>query len=128
MKMISILSGIGAAALLATGCVEKRVVYVPAQPAYTAPVTPPPASATAPATPSAQANAPEQSAASPPAQTPSGTTVEAPVPPPAPMAEVVPVAPGPEYAWTPGFWSWNGVTWVWVRGAWVVRPRVGAVW
>src|SRR5690348_6216944 len=121
MKTISILSGIGAAALLATGCVEKRVVYVPAQPAYTAPVTPPPASATAPATPPAQSNVPEQSAASAPAQPPpSSMAVEAPVEAPAPMAEVVPVAPGPEYAWTPGFWSWDGVTWVWVRGAWVV--------
>ena len=54
--------------------------------------------------------------------------VEAPATPPAPMVETVPFAPGPGYAWTPGYWTWNGGTWMWIRGNWVIRPRVGAVW
>jgi len=44
------------------------------------------------------------------------------------MVETAPVAPGPDYTWTPGYWSWSGGTWVWVRGIWVVRPHVGAIW
>jgi hypothetical protein len=54
-------------------------------------------------------------------------TVVVQTPPPKVPAEVVPVAPGPAYVWTPGYWAWNG-TWVWVRGAYVVRPRPHAVW
>jgi len=86
---------------LATGCVERRVEYVPApQPqAVTAPTTPPD-------------NAP--------------VVAEA---PPAPQVEVVPVAPGPEYAWTPGYWSIGvGGRWVWIGGRYVVRPRAHAIW
>jgi WXXGXW repeat (2 copies) len=48
-------------------------------------------------------------------------------PPPAPPQEAVVVSPGPEYVWQPGYWSWQG-RWVWVRGAWVIRPHAGAVW
>ena len=78
--------------MLGAGCVERRVVYVPAQPAVTA------------------------------------APVVVDQAPPAPQVEVVPVAPGPEYAWTPGCWSWGVHGWVWVGGRYVVRPRPHAVW
>ena len=80
------------ALLLATGCVERRVVYVQ----------------------------------SPPVAAPTGEVVvnEA---PPVPPQEVIVAAPGPGYAWVPGYYAWNG-GWVWMRGSWVVRPRPHAVW
>ncbi len=48
-------------------------------------------------------------------------------PPPAAEVEVVPVAPGPEYVWVGGCWTWNGA-WVWAPGHYVVRPHPRAVW
>jgi WXXGXW repeat (2 copies) len=48
--------------------------------------------------------------------------------PPAPVVEVVPPPPAPGYFWQPGYWSWNGVQYVWVPGAYVVAPYVHAVW
>src|ERR1700676_538009 len=48
--------------------------------------------------------------------------------PSAPVVEAVPVAPAPGYVWQLGYWSWNGVQYVWVPGAYVVAPRPGAVW
>jgi hypothetical protein len=47
--------------------------------------------------------------------------------PPPPQAEVVVAAPGPNYIWMPGYWSWQG-HWVWVSGAYVVRPYAHAHW
>jgi hypothetical protein len=44
------------------------------------------------------------------------------------MVEVVPPPPAPGYVWQPGYWSWNGVQYVWVPGAYVVAPFVHAVW
>src|ERR1700722_19924710 len=35
---------------------------------------------------------------------------------PAPIVEVVPVAPGPGYNWAPGHWAWRGGNWFWVKG------------
>ena len=75
-----------------------------------------PGAAPAPAAPST----PQQ----PPAST-SATIVEQ--APPPPQVEVVPVTPGPDYYWVPGYWTWRG-TWVWVGGRWAVRPWHGAVW
>jgi hypothetical protein len=89
------------AAALGAGCVERRVEYVPApQPqAVAGPYTPP-------------ADAPVVSEAPPPAQ-----------------AVVVPMAPGPEFVWTPGYWSFGpGRRWVWIGGSYVVAPRPHAVW
>jgi hypothetical protein len=48
--------------------------------------------------------------------------------PPVPVVEPVPPPPAPGYAWQPGYWSWNGVQYVWVPGAYVVAPFVHAVW
>ena len=91
------------AATVLTGCVERRVEYVPvAQPApvtVAAAVTPPPQPTVA---------------------------VEA---PPSPQVEVVPLAPGPEYVWTPGYWSIGvGGRWVWIGGRYVIRPHPHAIW
>ena len=48
--------------------------------------------------------------------------------PPAVRVEAQTVSPGPNYLWTRGYWRWNGTTYVWVPGSWVVRPRTTAVW
>ena len=39
---------------------------------------------------------------------------------PAPMVEAIPITPGPGYDWVPGYWNWDGSTWMWVYGSW--RP------
>jgi len=86
---------------LATGCVERRVVYRD-RPVYVqqpVPGTPPP---------------------------PAGAVVEDPAPPP-PQVEVVPVAPDPAYIWIGGDWEWRG-RWVWVGGHWAHPAHPGAVW
>ena len=49
------------------------------------------------------------------------------VQPPPPQVEVVGAAPGPEYVWMPGIWTWQG-NWVWISGRWVQRPRPDARW
>jgi hypothetical protein len=48
--------------------------------------------------------------------------------PPPPQVEIVPVAPGPDYVWGPGYWSWRGGAWIWVGGGWHVRPAPGVIW
>jgi hypothetical protein len=47
-------------------------------------------------------------------------------PPPA-QQEVIVASPGPSYYWVPGYWSWQG-HWIWVRGAWTLRPHPRAVY
>jgi len=49
--------------------------------------------------------------------------------PPAPINEVVPVAPGPEFFWIGGHWHWNR-GWVWVGGRFERHPHFhpGASW
>lgn len=40
-----------------------------------------------------------------------------------------PVAPGPGYLWTPGYWAWNPAGhYYWVPGVWVVPPAIGLLW
>lgn len=56
----------------------------------------------------------------------SPTVVVADAPPP-PTAEVIGVAPGPDYVWVGGNWVWDG-RWVWVPGHWGYPPRPHAVW
>ena len=48
--------------------------------------------------------------------------------PPPPIVETVPPPPALGEVWTPGYWSWNGVKYVWVPGQYVVAPYPGAVW
>ncbi len=48
-------------------------------------------------------------------------------PPPA-RFERIPPPPGPEHVWVAGYWSWDGRAYLWVPGAYQVRPRRGAVW
>jgi hypothetical protein len=48
--------------------------------------------------------------------------------PPAVRVETRTVSPGANYLWTRGYWRWNGVTYVWVPGSWMVRPRPAAVY
>ena len=47
--------------------------------------------------------------------------------PPAPIAEVIPVNPYPDYVWLGGYWGWNG-GWFWTSGRWGPRPFHGAAW
>jgi WXXGXW repeat (2 copies) len=35
---------------------------------------------------------------------------------PAPIVEVVPVAPGPGFNWVPGHWAWRNGAWFWIKG------------
>jgi hypothetical protein len=44
------------------------------------------------------------------------------VPPPAPVVQAPPPAPGPGYVWTPGYYNWNGSSYVWVNGQWMLPP------
>ncbi|TAN07506.1 MAG: hypothetical protein EPN38_04700 [Rhodanobacteraceae bacterium] len=50
--------------------------------------------------------------------------------PPALPVYAQPVAPGPGYLWTPGYWAWNPAyaSYYWVPGAWVTPPAVGLLW
>ena len=48
--------------------------------------------------------------------------------PPAPLVDAYVAAPGPDYIWVNGEWSWDGLRWVWVGGHWMYPPRVHAVW
>jgi hypothetical protein len=50
--------------------------------------------------------------------------------PPPPPPEVVPPPPPSAQAWVwrPGFWRWDGRTYVWVAGRYVHPPRAHAVW
>jgi hypothetical protein len=130
----------GALGTLSTGCVERQVVYVPT---YTTPppvYNPPPPSTPTYTYPNQTLYQPAPGQAPSPMATSSatanvlpleptpGTMIDTTTPPPPPQAETMPIAPGPQYVWTRGYWSWGGNTWVWVRGNWVIRPRVGVVW
>ena len=48
------------------------------------------------------------------------------VAPPPPRTEVVPTL-RPGWAWSPGYWNWNGRRYVWVHGH-RIRGRHGAHW
>lgn len=53
---------------------------------------------------------------------------EADQPPPPLPVYVQPEAPGPNYIWTPGYWSYAPIGYYWVPGAWVAAPYYGALW
>lgn len=120
---------IGGLAAAVTGCVERRVEYVPVyrtQPAYAYPAPGAPAiAAPAPVATNADGTA---AAVAPQALAPANAAVVAEAPP-APQMEVVPVAPGPDYVWIPGYWSVGiGGGWIWVGGHYAYPPRPHAVW
>jgi YXWGXW repeat-containing protein len=48
--------------------------------------------------------------------------------PPAPIVEVVPVAPSPRHVWIAGYHRWDGRAYVWVPGHYVVPPHAHVVW
>jgi WXXGXW repeat (2 copies) len=48
-------------------------------------------------------------------------------PPILPVYELPPI-PGPNYLWTPGYWSYADDDYYWVPGTWVIAPRVGLLW
>src|SRR5262249_34903833 len=54
-------------------------------------------------------------------------TDTAPIAPPGLRTEVVPVSPGANYLWTPGYWRWGGREYNWVGGRYVAR-RQGYYW
>ena len=129
-----------ASAVLSTGCVERRVQYVPVYQAQAPGQTPPqyggqtlyqPAPGTV-ITPSTNWQSAEPtpaytnaSPASPAQQPPTAVVTQA---PPPPQVEYVPVAPGPDYYWVPGYWYWGGPGWIWLGGRWTIRPWHGAIW
>jgi len=47
--------------------------------------------------------------------------------PPPPIVEEVYAAPGPDYVWIGGLWTWSGA-WVWAPGHYARAPHRGAVW
>lgn len=48
---------------------------------------------------------------------------------PPPLPEMIqPVAPGPGYIWTPGYWAWGPDGYYWIDGAWLVPPAIGLLW
>ena len=56
------------------------------------------------------------------------TTVTTTVAPPALPVYEQPVAPGPGYIWTPGYWAWSDAAYYWAPGVWVLPPRAGLLW
>ena len=52
----------------------------------------------------------------------------APNPPPEPMVENAPPAPGATVYWQPGHWAWTGNQWTWLAGHYEQRPYQTAVW
>jgi hypothetical protein len=45
-----------------------------------------------------------------------------------PQNEVIPVAPGRDYVWTPGHYAWKGDKYVWIPGKYMAKPSAAAVW
>ncbi|HEX5354018.1 MAG TPA: YXWGXW repeat-containing protein [Rhodanobacteraceae bacterium] len=59
-----------------------------------------------------------------------GIGVSVGVPPPVLPVYAQPLAPGPGYIWTPGYWAWDPAygDYYWVPGAWVLPPEIGLLW
>jgi hypothetical protein len=54
--------------------------------------------------------------------------VYVPVAPPKPFEETRGVSPGAAYVWTPGYYRWDGSTYIWIDGGWQRPPRAGSTW
>ncbi len=63
-----------------------------------------------------------------PASSFGGIFVSVSIAPPALPVYVQPVAPGPDYIWTPGYWAYGDAGYFWVPGTWVIAPRAGLLW
>ncbi len=63
----------------------------------------------------------------PPEDVQKNLTVHAPTPPPPPPAEPAP-PPAPSLVWTPGYWQWDGIRYVWVAGTLQKPPTPAAIW
>ena len=48
-------------------------------------------------------------------------------PPPNPVREERPPAPGPQSVWVSGYWHWTGMQYAWIPGHWDAPPA-GATW
>ena len=57
-----------------------------------------------------------------------GVFVSVAIGPPALPVYSQPIAPGPGYIWTPGYWAWSPDGYYWVPGTWVIPPQVGFLW
>ena len=56
------------------------------------------------------------------------TFVSIAIAPPALPVYAQPIAPGPGYLWTPGYWAYGDDGYYWVPGTWVIPPAVGVLW
>lgn len=57
-----------------------------------------------------------------------GETTTAPAAPPPPRPEAPPPPPVSVAVWVPGFWQWNGSTWIWITGSYQLRPDARTTW
>ena len=48
-------------------------------------------------------------------------------PPPQPIQETRPPAPGPHAVWIAGYWHWTGMQYTWIPGHWEQAPA-GSRW
>lgn len=55
-------------------------------------------------------------------------TTTAPTAPPPQKVEAPPAAPVATVVWVPGFWQWDGGTWIWIAGAYQLRPTASLSW
>lgn len=65
-----------------------------------------------------------------PLQSRAGVFLNITIAPPAIPVYEQPVAPGPDYIWTPGYWQWDASVgdYFWVPGTWVAAPQPGYLW
>jgi len=59
---------------------------------------------------------------------PKSTDLVVTVQPPRPPVERRPVAPGPGYVWTSGYYRWTGQKYVWAQGQWQRPPSPHDTW
>jgi hypothetical protein len=55
-------------------------------------------------------------------------TTTAPTAPPPVKVEAPPAAPVATVVWVPGFWQWDGAAWIWIGGAYQLRPTASLTW
>jgi YXWGXW repeat-containing protein len=48
--------------------------------------------------------------------------------PPAPIVEVQPVAPEPDYVWIGGYWNWDNQKYSWQAGRYARPPQADVAW